>query len=143
VEITGSFSMTITTPDERLRVSGAAGSEIRQTLVVTNTGTAPLENVSLRQTAAPSGWQVTFDPATPITVTTGQPATVVAIIRPSGDALAGDYQVGIEAANESATATQNFRVTVETSLLWGIIGIALIVVVLAGLWFVFQRYGRR
>jgi uncharacterized membrane protein len=34
-------------------------------------------------------------------------------------------------------------VTVETSLLWGIIGVALIVVVLAGLWFVFQRYGRR
>jgi uncharacterized membrane protein len=68
---------------------------------------------------------------------------VVAVIQPSGEAIAGDYRVAIEASNELANASQDFRVTVETSLLWGIIGVALIVVVLAGLWFVFQRYGRR
>ena len=68
---------------------------------------------------------------------------VTAIIQPSGEAIAGDYVVTIDAQNESANASQSLRVTVETSLLWGVIGVALILVVLAGLWFVFQRYGRR
>jgi uncharacterized membrane protein len=34
-------------------------------------------------------------------------------------------------------------VTVETSLLWGAVGVALIVVVLVGLWLTFRRFGRR
>ena len=142
IEITGSFSMTLTTPDDRLNVSGSAGSQIRQTLVVTNTGTAPLEAVTLEASDTPSGWSVTFEPAT-VTVAPQAAENVTAVIQPSGDAIAGDYQVSIDASNESATASQAIRVTVETSLLWGVIGIALIVVVLAGLWFVFQRYGRR
>ena len=35
------------------------------------------------------------------------------------------------------------RVTIETSPLWGFVGIGLIVAVLAGLWWVFRTYGRR
>ena len=35
------------------------------------------------------------------------------------------------------------RVTVETSLLWGIVGVALIILVIVGLGYVFRRYGRR
>jgi len=35
------------------------------------------------------------------------------------------------------------RVTVETSMQWAIVGIAIIVATLAGLFWVFQRYGRR
>jgi uncharacterized membrane protein len=143
VEIIGSYSMTLSTPDDRLNVSGTAGSEIRQTLVVENTGTAPLEGLKLSQSNAPNGWTVTFDPAEVPAVEAGKTANVTAIIKPSGDAIAGDYQVSIEASNANANATQQLRVTVETSLLWGIIGVALIVAVLAGLWFVFQRYGRR
>jgi uncharacterized membrane protein len=34
-------------------------------------------------------------------------------------------------------------VTIETSLLWGAIGLALIAIVLVGLWWVFRRFGRR
>jgi uncharacterized membrane protein len=143
IEITGSFAMTLGTPDDRLNVSGSAGSEIRQTIVVTNTGTAPLEGVTLQASNTPNGWTVTFDPPTVPTVAPNNAQQVTAIILPSADAIAGDYQVSLEAASESANATQAFRVTVETSLLWGLIGVALIVVVLAGLWFVFQRYGRR
>jgi len=143
IEITGSFSMTLSTPDDRLSVSGNAGSPIRQTIMIGNTGTAPLEGVTLRASDTPNGWTVTFEPATVPTVAPDTTQPVTAIIVPSGDAIAGDYQVSIAASNDAANASQSFRVTVETSLLWGLIGVALIVVVLAGLWFVFQRYGRR
>ena len=42
-----------------------------------------------------------------------------------------------------ATATTDIRVTVQTSALWGAIGIGLIALVLLGLWLVFRRFGRR
>jgi uncharacterized membrane protein len=143
LEITGSYGMTLSTPDDRLNVAGTAGGEIRQTLVIENTGTAPLEGLTLTSSDAPTGWTVSFDPETPAAIAPGQTGQVTAIIQPSGDAIAGDYNVTISAANDNATAEQSFRVTVETSLLWGLIGVALIIAVLVGLWFVFQRYGRR
>ena len=142
VEITGNYSMQLTTPDERLNASGSAGSEIRQTLVVRNDGTAPLEGVELTSTA-PTGWTVRFDPAVVPTVAPQDEGQVSAIITPTGDAIAGDYVVTLTAENENANASQQLRVTVETSLLWGAIGIGLILLVLAGLWFVFRRFGRR
>jgi uncharacterized membrane protein len=144
VEITGSYAMTLSTPGDRLNVNGAAGSEIRQVIEVENSGTSPLEGVQLTA-SNPSGWSVRFEPAeVPAIPAGGQPAQVTAIITPSGDAIAGDYQVTITASSDTAASeTLALRVTVETSLLWGLIGVALIVAVLAGLWWVFQRYGRR
>jgi uncharacterized membrane protein len=67
----------------------------------------------------------------------------VAHIVPSGDAIAGDYIVKVRASNDLANGEVDLRVTVETSLLWGIIGIGLIVLVIVGLGYVFRRYGRR
>jgi uncharacterized membrane protein len=143
VEITGSFSMSLRTPDDRLNTNGAAGSEIRQTIQVVNTGTSALEGVTLSATN-PSGWSVRFEPEVPTIAPGGEPASVTAIITPSGDAIAGDYNVTITANSDNAgTADLDLRVTVETSLVWGLIGVAVIVAVLGGLWWVFQRYGRR
>ena len=42
-----------------------------------------------------------------------------------------------------ANASADVRVTIQTSLLWGVVGIGLIALVLIGLWWTFQRYGRR
>jgi uncharacterized membrane protein len=142
VDVTGSYAMTLTTPDQRLNTHGSAGSAIRQQVVVRNGGTAPLENVALTATP-PTGWDVKFEPATIATVAPGDQQTATAVITPNGDAIAGDYSVSIRAANDKANQSIDLRVTVETSLLWGFVGVALILVVLAGLAFVFRRYGRR
>ena len=65
-------------------------------------------------------------------------------MKPSGDAIAGDYNLTITATGDQSTRdSMDVRFTVETSLLWGVIGVALIVAVAAGVWWVFQRYGRR
>ena len=42
-----------------------------------------------------------------------------------------------------ANAEADVRVTIQTSLLWGVVGIGLIALVLVGLWWTFRRYGRR
>ncbi|MER3418955.1 MAG: hypothetical protein C4343_07720, partial [Chloroflexota bacterium] len=141
VEITGSYQMTITTPDGRLNASGTAGSVITRQLVIQNTGTAPLKGVTLSATP-PSGWTVDFDPKT-VDVAPGGQAQVTARITPTSDALAGDYIVTFRASTQEANASQDIRVTIETSLTWALVGIALIVATLAGLGWVFSRYGRR
>jgi len=88
---------------------------------------------------------VTFDPADgKVDVPTGTKAgTVTAIITPSADAVAGDYVVTFNASNDQARASQDIRFTVETSPIWAIVGIAVIVAILAGLFYVFRTYGRR
>jgi uncharacterized membrane protein len=142
VEITGSFTMSLTTPDNRLNGRGEAGRTIDQQLVVKNDGTAELKNVTLNFTA-PTGWNVTFEPATLETIAAKGSANVVAKVAPSANAIAGDYVVTFRATNDQTDARQDIRFTIETSPLGGFIAVALLVAVGAGLWWVFQRYGRR
>ncbi len=150
VTIVGDYKLNLTTPDGRLNANGNAGSQISRTLTVQNQGSAPLTGVKLTATP-PSGWKVTFSPSDTIDqVAPGQDGQVTALITPSGDAVAGDYVVNFSASATSAdssgsaaSASQEIRVTVETSLVWGLVGLLLIAAVLAGLYWVFRTYGRR
>ena len=143
VVVTGSFSLAMSTPDQRLNGSGVAGQSSDLSLTLTNSGTAAVTNVKVDSTA-PSGWKVTFDPATIASLDAGQTQTVTAHIVPSGDAVAGDYVVTFRANGDQSTAASvDIRFSVETSLEWAIVGIALIVGVVVGLWWVFRRFGRR
>jgi len=36
-----------------------------------------------------------------------------------------------------------FRITVETSMLWGLIGVLIILVVIGGIYYLIRKYGRR
>lgn len=143
VEVTGTNALTLTTPDQRLSNSGSAGAAITQQLVIQNDGTQPLTQVVLSATA-PTDWQVTFDPSdTVASIPAKQSVTVTATIVPSNDAIAGDYVVTYQARNADANGSVDIRMTIETSPLFGFVGLALIALVLFGLWWVFQRYGRR
>ena len=144
IDITGTFKMTLSTPGDLLSAHGSAGSAMRQTLEVRNGGTGDLAGVTVTATP-PSGWTVTFDPADGKgDVPTGTKAgTVTAIITPSADAVAGDYVVSFSASNDQARSSQDIRFTVETSPIWALVGIGVIVLILAGLFYVFRTYGRR
>jgi uncharacterized membrane protein len=141
VQLTGSYSFTLTTPGDVLSAHGGAGSATTQQFIITNTGTATLENVAVTA-SPPSGWDVKFDKPT-VNVDVNDPVTVTATITPSGEAVAGDYVVTFTAKNDQATETAQVRFTVETSPLWALIGIGIIVAILAGLFYVFRTYGRR
>ncbi len=142
VEITGSFAMTLETTDGRLNARVSSGNPTVLNLVVTNTGTAPIEEVSMTATP-PTGWTVTFDTETIDVVQPSAPATVQATITPPGDALAGDYVITMRASASDASDSIEIRTTVETSPIGYVIGIGVLVAVAVGLFFVFQRYGRR
>lgn len=144
--VTGSYTLTVSTPNQVLSTSANAGSQTDLQLTLTNTGTAPITNIE-PSASTPTGWKVTFDPATvasvPPTASGTQPTTVTAHITPSSDAIAGDYEVTITAKGTEASDDATIRVTVQTPQFWWIIGIVLIVAVFAGLYWVFRTYGRR
>lgn len=144
IEVTGSYSMTLSTPNDVLSASGSAGSPTTQAFEITNTGTAPLTEVTLTG-EPPTNWEVTTDPPTVATIAPGATETITATITPSGEAVAGDYVITFDgaAAEEGAEASSQVRFTVETSPLWALVGLGLIALIVAGLFYVFRTYGRR
>jgi uncharacterized membrane protein len=142
VKITGQYQLSLTTEGGLLSGHGSAGSATQQKFTVENTGTVDLENVAVSATS-PTGWTVTFDQETIATIKAGASQDVTATITPSGDAIAGDYSLTFKASNQQANDSADFRWTVETSPIWFLVGIGLIAAVAVGLWWVFQRYGRR
>ncbi|MDP8905715.1 MAG: NEW3 domain-containing protein [Chloroflexota bacterium] len=148
VEITGTYGLELITADDRLNARVTVGSSSPLTLIVTNTGSAPLAAVNLSATP-PTGWQVDFDRPVIENLAPGleNSQTVTATIRAADNAVAGDYALTVRAAATeqagSASDSIEVRTTVETSPLWGFVGLAVIALVLAGLFLVFRQYGRR
>ncbi|MBW4085560.1 NEW3 domain-containing protein [Paenibacillus sp. S150] len=141
--VTGTYGIQLSTSDNLLSTDVKAGGERRVNLVITNTGSAPLEDVSLTSQGTPTGWEVSFDPSTVRTIAPGATATAQAVIKSSGNSLPGDYVVSLSAASAAKSATADLRVTVKTSVFWGWIGVLVIAAVIAGIYYLFRKFGRR
>jgi uncharacterized membrane protein len=143
VEITGSFVISLETAEGApLNARVTVGSDTPLNLIVHNDGTAEVTEVRMNATP-PNGWTVTFTPETIASIPAGGDVPVTATIHPADNAVAGDYSIAIRATITESTDSLEIRTTVETSPIWGFVGIALIVAVVIGLFFVFRQYGRR
>lgn len=142
VVIAGAYTLEITTPTERLNAEAVAGAESPLTLIVKNTGTSDIQDITF-SSAAPANWAVTFKPEKIDVLAAGESRQVVAYIKPAREAIAGDYVVSIRANSPVASTSANFRVTVKTSTLWGIVGLLLVLAVVGGVTWLFYKYGRR
>jgi len=142
LDISGQPAITVTGQDERLSGEATAGQERSIPLVIRNTGTAPARGVSLNATP-PSGWKVAFDPKEIPEIAAGDEQKVSALVTPSAKAIAGDYMVSMRASGEGVSESANYRVTVTTSTLWGVTGIAVIGAALLVLVGAVGRFGRR
>lgn len=144
VTITGTYGIDVTTPDGRLSFDAHAGKESDVTLYIANTGNVDLENVSLNSTA-PSGWTVTYNQDNNIidSLPAGSTSEVIAHVKPGNDAITGDYVTSFSASTEQISDSAEFRVSVKTSTVWGIVAVVIIAGVALGLEYVFRKYGRR
>lgn len=140
--ITGTYRIELTTPAGLLSYDIVAGREKKIDLVVKNTGTSILSDVQLTH-AAPVNWEVTFDPKTIETILAGKEATVTAVVKADKKAIPGDYITNLEARTPEVSSKASFRMSVKTPLLWGWIGVLIIIAGIGTIWFLFRKYGRR
>jgi uncharacterized membrane protein len=141
-QVTGTPKLELTTSDQRLDTSGKANAEKRLPLIISNSGTAEIQNVQLAGTA-PTGWEISFDPTTIASIRPGDTAQVTAIIKPGKNAVAGDYAMTIRASAGSQSSSIDVRFAVKSSRTIGVVAIVVIIIAIGALVGVFVRFGRR
>jgi uncharacterized membrane protein len=140
--ITGQPRLDVSGREGLVSTRASAGKETSVPVVITNTGTAPADDVELSG-SAPSGWTISFNPKTVDHIAPNDNKEVQALITPTDKAIAGDYVTSIRAAARGESASTNFRVTVTTSTMWGIAGVGIIGVALLVMVGAVARFGRR
>lgn len=142
MEVSGEPRLEVTGQGERLSANAEAGSETAIDVQIANRGSAAAQDVKL-QANAPSGWKVAVQPERIDAIAPNETATAKLLVTPSGKAIAGDYMVNVRAIQGGGNKSSDIRVTVRTSTLWGVAGIAVIAAALIVLVAAMLRYGRR
>jgi uncharacterized membrane protein len=142
LEIAGQPRLSLAGRDGLVSSRAEAGKETSIPILITNTGTAPADEIELTSTA-PSGWKIVFEPKTVDRIPPGQNKEVQALVTPPEKAVAGDYAPTLNVASRGETASQQFRVAVSTSTMWGIVGAGIIAIALLIMVGAVARFGRR
>lgn len=141
VTITGKYSISMTTQNETLSFDAKANKKTAVVLDVTNNGNVALTDINLTA-SAPTDWTVEFSESSIDSLDAGATKEVTAYVTPAQSSISGDYVVNMTATAKETSNTANFRVTVETQTVWGVVGIVIIVAIFACLYEVFRKFGR-
>jgi uncharacterized membrane protein len=142
-EIKSKYTFSMYTPSGNLATKATAGKVNNFSIEISNIGSSTLKDINLNA-SNPNDWLVKFEPDKISSLDAGQKSQINVVITPPKDkTIAGDYNVTLGASNTEASNSMVIRVTVETPTIWGIIAIIIIVVVIAGLAFLFLKLGRR
>jgi uncharacterized repeat protein (TIGR01451 family) len=142
LQISGQGKLALSAKEGRLSGEATVGKTSDYTLVVTNDGTAPIDEVEMSG-SVPSGWKVEFNPKTIASVAPNEKKEVQVQVTPSDKAIAGDYVASFRAGGRGESSSADFRITVTTSTIWGIVGVGIIAVALLVLLGAVARFGRR
>ena len=142
LQISGQGKLTLSTKDGRLSGEATVGKSSDYILVVGNDGTAALDEVEMSGTV-PTNWKVEFNPKTLPSVAPNEKKEVQVAVTPTDKTIAGDYVASFRANAKGESSNADFRITVTTSTLWGIVGIGIIAVALLVLLGAVARFGRR
>ncbi|KAA4287790.1 hypothetical protein F3D15_05395, partial [Bacteroides ovatus] len=135
VVVTGSYQMELTTPRGLLSTDVTAGDIKKIELEVRNTGSSLLKDIQLSANK-PADWEVTFEPSKIDALKAGETSTVMAT-------LPGDYVTTIMAKTPEVNADAQFRVAVKTPMIWGWVGVLIIIASIGVVYYLFRKYGRR
>jgi len=142
LQISGQGRLALGTKDGRLSGEAEVGKSSTYTVVVSNDGTAAIDEVEMSGTV-PANWKVEFNPKTIASIAPNEKKDVQVVVTPGDKAIAGDYVASFRANGRGESASADFRITVTTSTLWGIAGIGIIAVALLVLLGAVARFGRR
>ena len=142
VVVTGSYQMELTTPRGLLSAEVTAGDVKRIELEVRNTGSSLLKDIQLSANK-PVDWEVNFEPSKIEMLKAGESAPVIATLKASKKALPGDYVTSMTAKTPEVNTDAQFRIAVKTPMLWGWVGVLIILSAVGAVYYLFRKYGRR
>lgn len=142
VVLTGTYKMDLGTINQLLSLNAVRGKKANISLYVKNSGSGVINDIQFLS-FKPENWEVEFDPENIDNLQPQDVKQVEVTIKPANQALVGDYSVGLSAEAGKFSETIEMRITVKASTAWGWIGIGIILLVVAGLVFLFVRLGRR
>jgi uncharacterized membrane protein len=127
----------------RLAYEAKPGETFDILVYVSNTGQgAALTNVYL-EAKAPEGWLIQSSPNRTNSIKAGDTQAFTLAIQPPGNIVASDYEVNVKAKSDQAEKEKDYRITIKTESYVPYIGAGIIVLVGAGLFFIYRKYGRR
>ncbi|PKL62610.1 MAG: hypothetical protein CVV31_05095 [Methanomicrobiales archaeon HGW-Methanomicrobiales-2] len=119
------------------------GDTLAFDMTVSNAGTGgALTNIEVNM-SAPQGWRVTVDPASIASLEPGERATVQVTVVPPADIVAGEYKVVALVKSDQDEAEDEYRIVVKEQSYVAVLGLLVMAGVVAGLWYMFRKYGRR
>ncbi|MFC2068654.1 NEW3 domain-containing protein [Chloroflexota bacterium] len=141
--VTARYEFLMLTSSGRLNTEATADKDNHLSVVLANTGSAAIENITFSSTKH-EGWTITFSPERIEALETGLTQEVDVVIKPLHNTIAGDYEVRLfaESKDYSPDALQ-LRVTVLTPTIWAWVGILIVLAIVAGVSIIFWRLGRR
>ncbi|MDJ0829363.1 MAG: NEW3 domain-containing protein [Desulfobacterales bacterium] len=142
IVLTGTYDLEVGTPSDILSLDARQGQPANISMYIKNNGSAANHNISFLS-FKPENWKVEFKPERIDVLEPGALQQIEVLVTPYDEALLGDYAVNIKTEGEKASKNTEFRITVKASAAWGWIGIAIIVLVIAGLAGLFRWLGRR
>ena len=142
VTIIGTYALDLSTPSGRLSFDANANKQTSLTVSLTNSGNVDLQNINL-SSSAPDGWTVEFAESSVDVLEAGATREITVYVTPSDEALSGDYALVLTATGSETSDSAEFRVSVKTETVWGVVGVLLILAAAGGLAWVFRKYGRR
>lgn len=141
--LTASYSMILSPVDELYNTTAKSGRDNYFSIDVANLGTAPIDDIKF-STVKPKGWTIKFTPDKIESLSAIDYQTVDINIMPPPETISGDYEITIQVSGEQIPREEmKIRVTVETPTIWGWVGVGIIVLVVAGLAYIFIRFSRR
>lgn len=140
--VTATYELSLTTKTGRLSTEVTSGKDNHYKLILKNTGSASIDNITLKSTE-PEGWLVEFDEDEIETLEAGKSKEIDVTVNPPEKTIAGDYMLNFSASSENSRKDIDVRVTVLTPTIWGWVGIGVIVIVIVGVAVIFARLGRR
>jgi len=150
-KITAWYGLEVSTANERLNVKTTSGTPVELGLIVTNTGHATLDKVTLSSTK-PSGianenWAVKYVPESIEGLEPGQEREVRVVITPPAKTISGDYTVKLDIGGKPALSqvppSVDIRVSVATKSIWLIVGLLIALATVAGLVYAFTAVRQR
>jgi len=142
--ITARYNLVVVPALEgRYNTKAKAGRDNYFSIKAGNLGTAAINDIKFSSTKS-EGWTIEFTPDKIESLEAFDEQTVDINIKPPPETISGDYIITLRGSGNQATAEKiDIRVTVETSTIWGWVGVGIILIVVAGLVVIFMRFSRR